>query len=221
MSDTKPRVVTKKRVVIIGAGFGGLFAARTLSGEDVDVFLIDRNNYHTFTPLLYQVATCALDPSEIAYPIRNIFREKQNVHSFLGTLTAVNPQAQTVTLEFAGESRTEHYDYLILATGSTPTYFGNDDFRQFSLELRTLSDAVELRNHILYLFEKATWTLDEAKIEALTTIVVVGGGPTGLETAGAIYELYNHVLDKEFTRRDVAGTGGAGGDAALFVSALS
>ncbi len=104
MSDTKPRVVTKKRVVIIGAGFGGLFAARTLAGEDVDVFLIDRNNYHTFTPLLYQVATCALDPSDIAYPIRNIFREKQNVHSFLGTLTAVNPQAQTVTIEFAGKS---------------------------------------------------------------------------------------------------------------------
>ena len=201
MSDTKPRVVTKMRVVIIGAGFGGLFAARTLAGEDVDVFLIDRNNYHTFTPLLYQVATCALDPSEIAYPIRNIFRNKQNIHSFLGTLTAVNPQAQTVTIEFADESRTEPYDYLILATGSTPTYFGNEDFRQFSLELRTLGDAVELRNHILYLFEKATWTLDEAKIEALTTIVVVGGGPTGLETAGAIYELYNHVLDKEFHRR--------------------
>jgi NADH dehydrogenase len=195
MSDKKPRVI------IIGAGFGGLFAARTLAGEDVEVFLIDRNNYHTFTPLLYQVATCALDPSEIAYPIRNIFQNKENIHSFLGTLTAVDPQAQTVTVEFADESRIEPYDYLILATGSTPTYFGNDDFRQFSLELRTLGDAVELRNHILYLFEKATWTRDEAKIEGLTTIVVVGGGPTGLETAGAIYELYNHVLDKEFNRR--------------------
>lgn len=195
MSDTKPRVV------IIGAGFGGLFAAKTLAGENVEVFLIDRNNYHTFTPLLYQVATCALDPSEIAYPIRNIFRNKRNIDSFLGTLTAVDPQAQTVTVEFADESRTEPYDYLILATGSTPTYFGNEDFRQFSLELRTLGDAVDLRNHILYLFEKATWTLDEAKVEALTTIVVVGGGPTGLETAGAIYELYNHVLDKEFHRR--------------------
>jgi NADH dehydrogenase len=195
MSDTKPRVI------IIGAGFGGLFATRTLAGQDVEVFLIDRNNYHTFTPLLYQVATCALDPSEIAYPIRNIFQGKKNVHSFLGTLTAVDPENQTVTIEFAGESRTEHYDYLILATGSTPTYFGNDDFRQFSLELRTLGDAVDLRNHILYLFEKATWTQDVAKVEALTTIVVVGGGPTGLETAGAIFELYNHVLDKEFPHR--------------------
>jgi len=189
------------RVVIIGAGFGGLFAARTLAGENVEVFLIDRNNYYTFTPLLYQVATCALDPSEIAYPIRNIFRNKKNVHSFLGTLTAIDPDAQTVTVEFADEVRTAKYDYLILATGSTPTYFGNDDFRQFSLEMRTLMDAVELRNHILYLFEKATWTQDTAKIEALMTIVVVGGGPTGLETAGAILELYNHVLDKEFNRR--------------------
>ena len=195
MSNTKPRVI------IIGAGFGGLFAARTLAGEDVEVFLIDRNNYHTFTPLLYQVATCALDPSDIAYPIRNIFRNKGNIHSFLGTLTAVNSQAQTVTIAFADESRTEQYDYLILATGSTPTYFTNNDFRQFSLELRTLEDSVELRNHILYLFEKATWTQDEAKVNALSTIVVVGGGPTGLETAGAIYELYNHVLDKEFHRR--------------------
>ena len=189
------------RVVIIGAGFGGLFAARTLAGENVEVFLIDRNNYYTFTPLLYQVATCALDPSEIAYPIRNIFRNKKNVHSFLGTLTAIDPDAQTVTVEFADEVRTAKYDYLILATGSTPTYFGNDDFRQFSLEMRTLMDAVELRNHILYLFEKATWTQDTAKIEALMTIVVVGGGPTGLETAGAILELYNHILDKEFNRR--------------------
>lgn len=151
MSDSKPRII------IIGAGFGGLFAARTLAGEAVEVLLIDRNNYHTFTPLLYQVATCALDPSEIAYPIRPIFRDKANIRSFLGTLTAVNPQAQTVTIEFGGETRTEPYNYLILATGSTPTYFGNEDFRQFSLELRTLGDAVELRNHILYLFEKATW----------------------------------------------------------------
>lgn len=144
MSDTKPRVI------IIGAGFGGLFAARALADEPVEVFLIDRNNYHTFTPLLYQVATCALDPSDIAYPVRNIFRNSKNIHSYLGTLTAVDPQAQTVTIEFADEIRTESYDYLILATGSTPTYFGNNDFRQFSLELRTLQDSVELRNHILY-----------------------------------------------------------------------
>ena len=144
-----------KKVIIVGAGFGGLFAARTLADKQVDVLLIDRNNYHTFTPLLYQVATCALDPSEIAYPVRTIFRKNRNVRFLLGEVTAVHPQQQTVTVQNGSLIRQEPYDYLILATGSQPTYFGNDEFRQFSLDLRTLDDAVELRNHILRLFERA------------------------------------------------------------------
>lgn len=192
-----------KKVIIVGAGFGGLFAARTLANKPVDVLLIDRNNYHTFTPLLYQVATCALDPSEIAYPVRTIFRKNRNVRFLLGEVTAVDPHLQTITVQNGSLVRQEPYDYLILATGSEPTYFGKDEFRHFSLDLRTLDDAVQLRNHVLRLFERAAWTDDQKLCQALTTIVVVGGGPTGLETAGAIYELYNHVLSLEYTQNNI------------------
>ncbi len=188
------------KVIILGAGFAGLFAARTLATQPVEVLIIDRQNFHTFTPLLYQVATCALDPSEITYPVRTIFRDRHRIRFLLGKVTAVQPQEQVVTLFANGRSQPEHYDYLIVATGSTPTYFGNNRFQTHSLELRTLSDGVRLRNHVLKLFEKAAWTEDVRLRQALTTIVVVGGGPTGLETAGAIYELYNYVLDKEYGR---------------------
>lgn len=192
------------RILIVGAGFGGLFAARTLTkNASVEVLLIDRHNYHTFTPLLYQVATCALDPGEIAYPVRSIFRRNDNIRFLLGEVTAVNDTAQTLTILANGIERQEAYDYLILATGSTPTYFGNEAFRAHSLELRTLEDALKLRNHILTLFEQAAWTEDPALQSALTTMVIVGGGPTGIETAGAIYELYNHVLNEEYRQRDL------------------
>lgn len=194
----------KPRVIVIGAGFGGLFAARTLANKPVDVLLIDRNNFHTFTPLLYQVATSALDPSEIAYPIRSIFQKNSNIRSLLGDVIDIDHDDQIITVQISDDlHRREHYDYLILATGSTPTYFGNERFRENALELRTLNDAVEIRNHILALFEQAAWTEDDSLREALTTIVVVGGGPTGLETAGAIYELYNHVLNQEFNQWDM------------------
>lgn len=186
-------------VIIIGAGFGGLFAARALRDQPVDVLLIDRNNYHTFTPLLYQVATSALDPSQIAHPIRAIFSEDGNIHCLMGEVTDINPGAQTVTVEMDGGQRVETFDYLILATGSSPNYFGQEMYRKHTFDLRTLEDAIELRNHILGLFEKAAWTEDPADRRAMTTHVVIGGGPTGLETAGALYELYNHVLDREFT----------------------
>ncbi|MFZ1398673.1 MAG: NAD(P)/FAD-dependent oxidoreductase [Candidatus Promineifilaceae bacterium] len=192
------------RVIIVGAGFGGLFAARALANKPVDVLLIDRNNFHTFTPLLYQVATCALDPSEIAYPVRTIFRKERNIRTLLGSVTAIDYANKTIHVRVGEQTLQEAYDYLILATGSVPTYFGQDVFRENALELRTLSDAVNLRNHILSLFEQATWVEDEAVREAMTTIVVVGGGPTGLETAGAIYELYNHVLNREFLHRNLS-----------------
>ncbi len=193
----------KPRIIIIGAGFGGLFAARTLANKPVEVLLIDRSNFHTFTPLLYQVATCALDPSEIAYPVRTIFHKERNIHVLLGEVTAVNHAERQVTIHTAGGPRIEPYDYLILATGSTPTYFGNDAFRNHAWELRTLEDAIHLRNHILNQFEQALWSTDPTVVEAMSTIVVVGGGPTGLETAGAIYELYNHVLTREYRQRDL------------------
>ncbi|MBK8900870.1 MAG: NAD(P)/FAD-dependent oxidoreductase [Anaerolineaceae bacterium] len=193
----------RPRIIIIGAGFGGLFAARTLANQPVDVLLIDRSNFHTFTPLLYQVATCALDPSEIAYPVRTIFRKNRNIRTLLGTVTDIDYANQVVMVENGRQRLQESYDYLILATGSVPTYFGKDVFREHALELRTLNDAINLRNHILELFEQATWIEDEAAREAMTTIVVVGGGPTGLETAGAIYELYNHVLNREYLHRNL------------------
>lgn len=188
----------RKRVIIIGAGFGGLFAARTLAGKPIEVLLIDRNNYHTFTPLLYQVATSALDPSEIAYPIRSIFRTADNIHSLMGEVTEINTRDKTVVVEMDNLQRIENYDYLIIATGSVPAYFRNEEFRNHAFELNTLDNAIALRNHILYLFERAAWTEEVQLREALTTLVVVGGGPTGLETAGALFELYNHVLEREF-----------------------
>jgi NADH dehydrogenase len=188
------------RVVIIGAGFGGLYAARKLANKPVDVLLIDRNNYHTFTPLMYQVATCGLDPSEVAYPVRSIFAKNQNVNFLLANVTAIDHQARTVSVESGGHQRSESYDYLILAAGSVPAYFGKDDIQKHSFPLRTLRDSVSLRNHVLKLFERAAWLDDHSQRAALTTLVVVGGGPTGLETAGAIHELYNHVLDKEYGR---------------------
>lgn len=190
----------KPKVIIIGAGFGGLFAARELANKPVDVLLVDRNNFHTFTPLLYQVATAALDPSQIAHPVRTIFRDTKNVNFMLGEVTAIDEAAHTVAITAGDRHLVEPYDYLVLAAGSIPNYFGNDEFRVASFELRTLRDAVRLRNHVLNLFEEAVWTEDEAQRQALLTIVVVGGGPTGLETAGAVYELYNHVLSREFAQ---------------------
>ncbi|MBX3010516.1 MAG: NAD(P)/FAD-dependent oxidoreductase [Caldilineaceae bacterium] len=192
--------VKRPRVVIIGAGFGGLFTARELVDKPVDVLLIDRNNFHTFTPLLYQVATAALDPSQIAHPVRSIFRDTANVNFLLGEVTAIDDNAHTVTILAGDREQIEFYDYLVVAAGSVPNYFGNDEFRAAAFELRTLRDSVRLRNHILNLFEEAVWTKDEPTRQALLTIVVVGGGPTGVETAGAVYELYNHVLNREFAQ---------------------
>lgn len=195
---------TDPKVIIIGAGFGGLFAARNLAGKPVNVLLIDKNNFHTFTPLLYQVATSALDPSEIAYPVRTIFEKHDNIQALMGEITDIDYANKKVSVKTLLHKYVESYDYLILATGSTPTYYDNDHLKPHSLELRTLDDALEIRTHILTQFELATWATDEALQEALTTIVVVGGGPTGIETAGAIYELYNHVLKREYHHQSLS-----------------
>lgn len=193
----------KKKVVIIGAGFGGLKAARSLAFKNVDVLLIDRNNYHTFTPLLYQVATCGLDPSSVAYPIRSIFTNVPNVNFLLGQVEAINTSSNQVAIRtHDNKLRSVTYDYLVVAGGSKVNYFGNETLEQHSFALRELNDAVKLRNHILRLFEKAAWTSDDVERDALMTFVVVGGGPTGLETAGALYELYNNVLDAEYDKKD-------------------
>lgn len=191
------------KVIIIGAGFGGLFAAKALADEQVEVVLIDKNNYHTFTPLLYQVATCALDPSEIAHPVRTIFVKNDNIKFLLGELTGIDDKQKEITLKTEKQNRKLNYDFLILACGSQTNYFGNQEIQKNSFDLKSLSDAVDLRNHVLRLFERAAWIEDPSQREAMLTFVVVGGGPTGIETAGALYELYNHVLDREFPNEDL------------------
>lgn len=191
----------RPRVIIIGAGFGGLYAAKKLANRPVDVLLIDRQNFHLFSPLIYQVATSGLDPSEVAYPVRGIFRGKTNVRFLLGEVEAIDRTGKTVTVRTNGRTREEDYDYLIVAAGSRTHYFGMDQIQQHAFGLKTLSDAVVLRNHILKAFEKAAWTDDPVHKQALTTMVVVGGGPTGLETAGALAELYQHVLKKEYAQQ--------------------
>jgi NADH dehydrogenase len=186
------------KIIIIGAGFGGLNAAKALAKADVEVLLIDRHNYHTFSPLLYQVATCGLEPEEIAYPVRGIFRRQSNLSFLMGEVMAIDTGAKVVQVLFNGNERQESYDYLIVAGGSTTNFFNTPGLDQYAFELKTLDDAVLLRNHILTMFENATWTEDDKRREALKTLVVVGGGPTGLETAGALFELYKHVLSKEY-----------------------
>ncbi len=188
----------RPRVIVIGAGFGGLYAAQTLKHKSVDVLLVDRHNFHTFTPLLYQVATAGLEAEEIAYPVRGIFRSNTNIDFMLGEVTAIDRAAKMISVRTDGAVRHESYDYLIVAGGSVTSYFGKPEIGDYAFELKTLDDAVELRNHILRLFERAAWTEDEVQRRALTTIIVVGGGATGLETIGAIRELYQHVLRKEY-----------------------
>ncbi|NIV14328.1 MAG: FAD-dependent oxidoreductase [Aliifodinibius sp.] len=192
-----------KRVVIIGAGFGGLFAAKALADKPVEVILIDRNNFHTFTPLLYQVATCALDPSEIAHPVRTIFRDNKNIIFLLGEVLDIRAEQKEIRVRAEKLTHTIRYDYLIIAAGSETNFFGNDEIKKFAFDLKTLSDSVDLRNHALRLFERAIWVDDPIERTSLLTFVVVGGGPTGIETAGALYELYNHVLDQEYSNEDL------------------
>lgn len=192
-------MATPTRIIIIGAGFAGLYAARDLAQDaSFQITLIDRNNYHTFTPLLYQVATCALNASDIAYPVRTIFRHQHNVHFLLGEVTAIDYTAKAISVYTAGETRHMPYDYLLVAAGSVTNHFGLDSAEQYSFGLKDLDDAIQLRNHILKLFERAAWSDDAAEKDALTTLVVVGGGATGLETAGALHELYNYVLKSEY-----------------------
>jgi NADH dehydrogenase len=195
-------ITQNPRLIIIGAGFGGLDAARSLAGKPADVLLVDRNNFHTFTPLLYQVATSGLDPSEIAYPVRHIFANQPNINFMLGEVIRIDYTEQVIHIQTNSRVQVETYDYLIIAAGSTTNYFGNESVAQHAFNLKELSDAVVLRNHILKLFERAAWANNPSYKKALTTMVIVGGGPTGLETAGALHELYNHVLRQEYRHAD-------------------
>ncbi len=185
-------------VVIVGGGFAGLYAARRLSRGNVRVTLVDRQNYHLFQPLLYQVATAGLSPGDIATPIRSLVAKQTNVDVRLGEVTNIDLKAQVVKLRDGELS----YDYLLIAAGVTHSYFGRQDWERFAPGLKTLDDALELRRRVLTAFEQAETEEDEAKRRELLTFVVVGGGPTGVELAGAIAELSRYTVARDYRRFD-------------------
>ncbi len=193
MTETLPHIV------IVGAGFGGLRAARALAGKPVRVTMIDKRNYHLFQPLLYQVATAGISPHEIAYPVRAIFQRQKNFEFVMARVNGVDFQRKMVLTE-NGEIG---YDYLILAAGASVNFFGNPSLEQNALPLKDVSDAVTVRNHVLRMFEQAAHEPDLRKRQALLTFVAVGGGPTGVETAGALSELIRLVLRKDYRQINV------------------
>jgi NADH dehydrogenase len=190
----------RARVVVVGAGFGGLTLARALRRAPVDVTLVDRNNYHLFTPLLYQVASALLSPGEIAQPVRKLVRPVRNCEFRLGDVTAIDLDAKVVRTD-RGELV---YDYLVVAAGSVNNYFGNRSLEQRSLNLKQLPDAIGLRNEVLERLEEAGWSESAERRKTLLTFAVVGGGPTGVEFAGALSELLRLVLRKDFRGFDVS-----------------
>jgi len=185
-------------VVIIGAGFGGLAAARRLAKTPVRVTVIDKRNYHLFQPLLYQVATAALSPAEIAAPIRGVLAKQKNAEIVLGKVLGVDIERRRVKLS----NRELSYDSLIVATGARHSYFGRDDWEPFAPGLKKIEDATALRHRVLLAFERAEATEDEETRRALLTFVVIGAGPTGVELSGAIAELAHSALAKDFRRID-------------------
>ena len=186
-------------VVIVGGGFGGLYAAKRLAKQSVRVTLIDRRNHHLFQPLLYQVATAALSPGDIAMPVREIFRKNKNIKTLMATVSAINRSEKVVILE---DKREIPYDYLILAPGSRHSYFGQDQWEVFSPGLKTLKDALRVREMILTSFELAENTQNKTLISSLLTFVVIGAGPTGIEMAGAIAEIAHQSLKSNFRSID-------------------
>lgn len=180
--------------VIVGAGFGGLYAARRLNGAPLRVTVLDRQNHHLFQPLLYQVATAGLSPSEVAYPIRSILRHQENTRVLLADVVAVDLERRTVRLR----DEVLTYDYLVLAAGARHSYFGHPEWERDAPGLKDLDDALEIRRHILLAFEQAERETDPLRKQALLTFVVIGGGPTGVELAGAISEIACKVMVRDF-----------------------
>ena len=189
-----PQTGDRPRVSVVGGGFGGQEVVRRLKDAPVDVTLVDRRNYHLFQPLLYQVATAELAPSNIAFPLRRALRKQKNAQVALVEVTGVDLADKTVGTRRAVVG----YDYLVLATGATQSYFGHDEFKQFAPGMKTLDDAIEIRRRLLIAFEEAEWEADDASRRAKLTFVVVGGGPTGVELAGAIMETASRSLPKDF-----------------------
>jgi NADH dehydrogenase len=194
MATTSPH-----RVVIVGAGFGGLETTYRLAGAPVDITLIDRRNHHLFQPLLYQVATASLATSEIAWPIRYLLRDRHDVTTLFANASGVDAANKRVLIE---DGSSIPYDTLVLATGARHAYFGHDEWEPFAPGLKTLEDATTLRRRILVAFERAERETDPGKRDALLTFVIIGAGPTGVELAGTIADLANDTLPKDFRHID-------------------
>src|SRR5438445_594402 len=185
-----------QRIVIIGGGFGGLYAAKALKKAPVRITLADRRNYHLFQPLLYQVATAALNPSDIAAPIRAVLRKQKNVSVIMGDATAIDLDQKIVRLA-DGELA---YDILIIATGATHSYFGHPEWEEHAPGLKTIEDALEIRRRVLRAFEAAERETDPVRQQAWLNFVIVGGGPTGVELAGALSEIARQTMIRDFRR---------------------
>ena len=188
----------KTRVVIIGGGFAGLKLARQLANTKYQVVLIDRNNFHQFQPLFYQVATSGLEPSSIAFPLRKIFQKRQNVHFRMADLLEVDSNKQEIYTSLGSLE----YDHLVLATGVDTNYFGNKNIEEFAIPMKSVSEAIFLRNSILRNYEKALNESDPEKAANYMNIVLVGGGPTGVELAGALAEMKSNILPKDYPELD-------------------
>ncbi len=198
--QNKPQTATVPHVVIVGGGFGGLQTAKALGkmGEKVKVTIIDHNNFHLFQPMLYQVATGGLSPSDIVNPLRTIVQQQDNTEVLMADVKGVDTQKQCVQLD----DQTIPYDYLILATGATSNYFGHPNWKDLAPGMKSLNDALTIRRMVLSAFEAAEREPDEQKQRALLTFVLVGGGPTGVELAGAIADLAHHALEGDFRHID-------------------
>ena len=198
LSVTPAAAPRRPRVIIVGCGFGGLFAARALARAPVEVLVIDRNNYHLFQPLLYQVASAALGPADIAQPIRTVLRSQANTFVMMGEVTAVDLARGTVSV---GQSQLS-FDYLLLAPGAIDNYFGHEDWHQWAPGMKDVEDATFIRSRLLLSFETAELEADMLRREAHLSFVIVGGGPTGVELAGAIKELAVDVIARDFRVAD-------------------
>lgn len=185
------------KILILGAGFGGLNAAKALKKTNFEVLIIDRTNHHLFQPLLYQVATAALSPGEIAFPIREIFSGQENINVLMGEVNNINKEQKNVTLV---SGKKYEYDYLIISIGARHSYFGNDAWEKFAPGLKTIKDAIKIRESILISFETAERTDSIQKADQYLTFIIIGGGPTGVEMAGAIAEIAHKTLFKNFRR---------------------
>ncbi len=201
MTDTDALNIPKTslpRVVIVGGGFGGVALAKQLSGKEVQVVLLDRNNYHTFQPLLYQVSTGGLEPDSIAYPIRKILQGYDNFCFRLAEVQEVNPEVNTISTNIGPLT----YDYLVIGTGSETNFFGNDEIEKNSMGMKTIPQSLNLRSLILENFEQALLTDNLHERDALMNFVIVGGGPTGVELAGALAEIKKGILPKDYPDLD-------------------